>query len=42
MDTRDEILEKFRESREVLRRFGVKRIGIFGSFVRERRLKRVM
>ncbi len=33
--TREEILQKLRESRDKLRQFGVKRIGIFGSAVRD-------
>ncbi len=30
----EEILRKIRENREKIRSFGVKRIGVFGSFVR--------
>ena len=31
---REEILKKIRENRDKIRSFGVKRIGVFGSFVR--------
>ncbi|MCD6155485.1 MAG: nucleotidyltransferase family protein [Candidatus Atribacteria bacterium] len=33
--TRKELIQKLRENREKLREFGVKRIGIFGSFARD-------
>ena len=33
--TKEEILQKLRGNREKLRQFGVKRIGIFGSAVRD-------
>ena len=32
--TRDEILRKLDENREIIRGFGVRRLGIFGSYVR--------
>jgi len=32
--TEEEILEKIEENRERIRKYGVKRIGVFGSFVR--------
>ena len=32
--TRDEILKKLEENRETIRRFGVRRLGIFGSYAR--------
>jgi len=32
---KEEILKKIRENREKIRSFGVKRIGIFGSAIRE-------
>jgi uncharacterized protein len=32
--TRDEILEKLEENREAIRAFGVRRLGIFGSYAR--------
>lgn len=32
--TRDEILEKLEENRETIRGFGVRRLGIFGSYAR--------
>ncbi|RLB24766.1 MAG: nucleotidyltransferase [Deltaproteobacteria bacterium] len=31
---REEVLKKIRENRDKIRSFGVKRIGVFGSFVR--------
>ena len=34
MLTEEEILEKIEENRERIRKYGVKRIGVFGSFVR--------
>ncbi|OFV67147.1 MAG: nucleotidyltransferase [Candidatus Syntrophoarchaeum caldarius] len=34
MNTIDEILKEIEEHRDVIRRFGVKRIGIFGSYTR--------
>ena len=30
----DEIISKLRENKEVLKKYGVKKIGLFGSFVR--------
>lgn len=33
--TRDEIIKKIRESRDELKKYGVKRIGLFGSFARD-------
>lgn len=33
--TKNEIIEKLRSHKEELEKFGVKRIGLFGSFVRE-------
>lgn len=32
--TKDEVIDKLREHRNDLEKFGVKRIGLFGSFVR--------
>jgi hypothetical protein len=32
--TRDEIIKKLKERKDELRKYGVKRIGLFGSFVR--------
>lgn len=32
--TKEEIMEKLRENREILKKYGVKRIGLFGSYVR--------
>ncbi len=32
---REEILKKLRENKEKMRQFGVKRIGIFGSAIRD-------
>jgi predicted nucleotidyltransferase len=32
--TRDEILKKLEENRETIRGFGVRRLGVFGSYVR--------
>ncbi|RLI73953.1 nucleotidyltransferase [Archaeoglobales archaeon] len=38
--TYDEILEKIEENKEKIKRYGVKRIGLFGSYVRgEQRAK---
>ncbi|MHC1590850.1 MAG: nucleotidyltransferase family protein [Candidatus Helarchaeales archaeon] len=34
MLTKEEILKKLRENKEKLKNFGVKKIGIFGSFMR--------
>ncbi len=34
MTTKEEILKKLRENKDKLRSFGVRRIGIFGSFAR--------
>ena len=34
MLTREEIIEKLRDNREILKKYGVKRIGMFGSYVR--------
>ena len=34
--TKDKILKKIRENKEKIRSFGVKRIGIFGSFAKDR------
>lgn len=34
MLTREEIIEKLKENREILKKYGVKKIGIFGSYVR--------
>jgi hypothetical protein len=33
--TRDEIVKKLKERKDELKRYGVKRIGLFGSFVRD-------
>ena len=33
--TRDEILRKLEENRETIRGFGVRRLGIFGSYARD-------
>jgi hypothetical protein len=33
--TRDEILKKLEENRETIRGFGVRRLGIFGSYARD-------
>ncbi len=33
--TREEILKMLQENREVIRRFGVRRLGLFGSHVRD-------
>ncbi|MEW6095406.1 MAG: nucleotidyltransferase family protein [bacterium] len=30
--TKEEIIKKLRENREILKRYGVKRIGLFGSY----------
>ncbi|RLA75358.1 MAG: nucleotidyltransferase [Epsilonproteobacteria bacterium] len=35
MNTRRELIQKLRENKGKLREFGVKRIGIFGSFARD-------
>lgn len=32
--TKDKIIEQLRENQEIVRKYGVKRIGLFGSFVR--------
>ncbi len=32
--TKDEVIEKLREHRDTLKKFGVKRMGLFGFFVR--------
>lgn len=32
--TKDEVIEKLREHRDTLKKYGVKRVGLFGSFVR--------
>ena len=34
MTTTDEILKKIEESKAIIKRFGVKEIGLFGSYVR--------
>ena len=33
--TKDEIIEKLREHRDTLKKYGVKRIGLFGSYIRD-------
>ena len=33
---KEEILERLRENKEKIKKFGVKRIGVFGSFVRDK------
>ncbi|MBI4823974.1 MAG: nucleotidyltransferase family protein [Nitrospirae bacterium] len=33
--TKENIIKKLRENREILSRYGVKRIGVFGSYARE-------
>jgi len=33
--TRDEVLERLEENREIIRGFGVRRLGIFGSYARD-------
>ena len=37
--TRDEILKKLEENRETIRGFGVRRLGIFGSYARDEHTK---
>jgi hypothetical protein len=37
--TRDEILRKLEENRETIRGFGVRRLGIFGSYARDEHTK---
>lgn len=32
--TKEEIIEKLRENTEILKKYGVKRIGLFGSYIR--------
>lgn len=32
--TKEEIIEKLRENKEILKQYGVKRIGLFGSYIR--------
>lgn len=32
--TKDKVIEKLREHRDTLKKYGVKRVGLFGSFVR--------
>ena len=34
MLTKEEILEKFKENKEEIKKYGVKKIGLFGSYVR--------
>jgi len=38
--TRDKVIEGLRKHREELKKFGVKRIGLFGSFVRNEQNKK--
>ncbi|MEW6110489.1 MAG: nucleotidyltransferase family protein [Thermodesulfobacteriota bacterium] len=37
--TRDQILKKLEENRETIRKFGVRRLGIFGSYARNEETK---
>ncbi len=37
--TRDEILKKLEENRETIRGFGLRRLGIFGSYARDEHTK---
>ena len=39
MLTASEILKKLKENREKIRKFGVKRIGLFGSYIRNEQKK---
>lgn len=32
--TKEEIIEKLRENTEILKKYGVKRVGLFGSYIR--------
>lgn len=42
MLTSEEVLRKIEENRDKIKRFGVKRIGLFGSYARGGREQRVM